>query len=138
MKTIESAKFLTSFCDTAANMYRLGWDERNGGNISMLLDEDEVREHLDTAHVIRKIPFMGVKAASFDASPLAGRIFLVTGTGKYFKNIKDDPEGNLAGYVRGLGQMYVDDPRFGANYGGAVGAELVRDSLDRWLEAHGL
>ena len=50
----------------------------------------------------------------------------------------NDPEGNLAGYVRGLGQMYVDDPRFGANYGGAVGAELVRDSLDRWLEAHGL
>ena len=99
MKTIESAKFLTSFCDTAANMYRLGWDERNGGNISMLLDEDEVRKYLDTARVIRKIPFMGVKAASFDASPLAGRIFLVTGTGKYFKNIKDDPEGNL-GIVR--------------------------------------
>ncbi len=99
MKTIESAKFLTSFCDTAANMYRLGWDERNGGNISMLLDENEVREYLDTTRVIRKIPFMGVKAASFDASPLAGRIFLVTGTGKYFKNIKDDPKGNL-GIVR--------------------------------------
>lgn len=50
----------------------------------------------------------------------------------------NDPDGDLAGYVRGLGQMYVDDPRFGANYGGAVGAELVRDALDRWLEAHGL
>ena len=80
-------------------MYRLGWDERNGGNISMLLDENEIREHIDTTRVIREIPFMGVKAASFDASPLAGRIFLVTGTGKYFKNIKDDPEDNL-GIVR--------------------------------------
>ena len=49
----------------------------------------------------------------------------------------NDPEGDLAGYVRGLGQMYVDDPRFGANYGGAAGAELVRDSLDRYLETHG-
>ncbi|MFP3396462.1 MerR family transcriptional regulator [Brevibacterium sp. H602] len=49
-----------------------------------------------------------------------------------------DPDGDLAGYVRGLGQMYVDDPRFGANYGGTAGAELVRDSLDRCLEANGL
>lgn len=47
-----------------------------------------------------------------------------------------DPAGDLAGYVRGLGRMYVDDPRLGANYGGTAGAELVRDSLDRWLEAH--
>lgn len=50
----------------------------------------------------------------------------------------DDPDGDLAGYVRGLGQMYVDDPRFGANYGGTAGAELVRDSLDRYLETHRL
>ncbi|WP_166971619.1 MerR family transcriptional regulator [Brevibacterium atlanticum] len=47
-----------------------------------------------------------------------------------------DPEGDLAGYVRGLGQMYVDDPRFAANYGGSSGAELVRDALDHYLETH--
>jgi DNA-binding transcriptional MerR regulator len=50
----------------------------------------------------------------------------------------NDPKGDLAGYVRGLGRMYVDDPRFGANYGGSAGAELVRDSLDHYLETHGL
>ena len=99
MKKIDDAKFLKSFCDTAANMYRLGWDERNGGNISMLLDENEVKEYLDVERVIRRIPFMGVKAASFDASALAGKIFLVTGTGKYFKNVKEDPANNL-GIVR--------------------------------------
>ena len=49
-----------------------------------------------------------------------------------------DPEGDLAGYVRGLSQMYVDDPRFGANYGGTAGAELVKDSLDRYFEVRGL
>ncbi|WP_166824951.1 MerR family transcriptional regulator [Brevibacterium limosum] len=49
-----------------------------------------------------------------------------------------DPEGDLAGYVRGLGQLYVDDPRFGANFGGSAVAELVRDALDRRLEAHSL
>ena len=50
----------------------------------------------------------------------------------------NDHEGDLAGYVRGLSQMYVDDPRFGANYGGTAGAELVKDSLDRYFEVRGL
>ena len=31
----------------------------------------------------------------FDAGELAGRYFVVTGTGKYFKNVYDDPENNL-------------------------------------------
>ena len=37
--TILDAPFLRGMCATAANMYRLGWDERNGGNISYLLRE---------------------------------------------------------------------------------------------------
>ncbi len=37
-------------------------------------------------------------------------------------------------YVRGLGEMYVDDLRFAANYGGRQGAELVRDALGAWLD----
>ncbi|QEE60466.1 MerR family transcriptional regulator [Salinibacterium sp. dk2585] len=32
--------------------------------------------------------------------------------------------------IRGLGQMYVDDPRFGANYGGPDGAAYVRDAME--------
>lgn len=43
------------------------------------------------------------------------------------------PGGDVKGYVIGLGEMYVADPRFGANYatsaGGAQGAEFVRDAL---------
>lgn len=35
-----------------------------------------------------------------------------------------DPE-----YVRGLGDMYVDDPRFAATYGGPTSAAFVRDAL---------
>ena len=41
--------------------------------------------------------------------------------------------GDVKAYVIGLGDMYVADPRFGANYatsaGGTVGAEFVRDAL---------
>ena len=80
-------------CEATANMYRLGWDERNGGNISYMLDPSEVAEYLDLDAVIRTIP------TGFDAGELVGKIFIITGTGKYFKNIEFDPENNL-GIVR--------------------------------------
>ena len=99
MNNIMTAPFVREMCKTASNMYRLGWDERNGGNISYLLKEEEVAEYLDLKKVIRTIPLMGVNEVDFDASPLEGKIFIVTGTGKYFKNVEDDPETNL-GIVR--------------------------------------
>lgn len=99
MKDILQAKFMSEMCDTAANMYRLGWDERNGGNISYMLDGGEVAKYLDLERVVRTIPVMGVNKDDVDLSPLEGKIFLVTGTGKYFKNVKSDPETNL-GIVR--------------------------------------
>lgn len=39
-------------------------------------------------------------------------------------------------YVTGLGEMYVADPRFAANYGGVEGATFVRDALRVYAEAH--
>ena len=93
MKNILNAPFIVEMCETTANMYRQGWDERNGGNISCLLDTSEVAEYLDLNRVIRTIP------TGFDAARLAGKIFIVTGTGKYFKNVQKDPETNL-GIVR--------------------------------------
>lgn len=93
MKDIKFAPFVEEMKDITANMYRQGWDERNGGNISCLLDEKEVSEYLDLNKVIRTIP------TGFDATPLIGKIFIVTGTGKYFKNVEKDPENNL-GIVR--------------------------------------
>ena len=93
MKDIFTAPFMMEMRKTTANMYRLGWDERNGGNISLLLDGEELKEYLDLSKVIRRIP------TGFHAGVLNGKIFLVTGTGKYFKNVDDDPENNL-GIVR--------------------------------------
>ncbi|MDQ0614222.1 DNA-binding transcriptional MerR regulator [Microbacterium sp. W4I4] len=49
------------------------------------------------------------------------------------------PNPDVRGYVIGLGEMYVADPRFGANYatsaGGTAGAEFVRDALRIYAEA---
>lgn len=72
------------------NMYHQGWDERNGGNISVMIDEEEVKKYFPQDQFLRDIdiPFVADKA-------LRGKYFLVTGTGKYFKNIIKDPETNL-------------------------------------------
>lgn len=45
-------------------------------------------------------------------------------------------ECTLATYVRNLGEMYVNDPRFAANYGGEQGATLVRDALAMYADKH--
>lgn len=117
MKNIMDAPFLKGMMKTTANMYRMGWDERNGGNISMMLDEAEVAEYLDINKPIRTID-MG-----FDASVLIGKIFIVTGTGKYFKNIEDDPENNL-GIIRVAAGGVTADLLWGYSDGGRPTSEL--------------
>lgn len=87
MKEILKAPFVEEMIRTVTNMYDHGWDERNGGNVSLLLDESEVAGYV--GDVIRSMP------TGFKAPTLAGKYFLVTGTGKYFKNVEFDPEGNL-------------------------------------------
>ena len=117
MKDILTAPFLTELTQTAANMYRLGWDERNGGNISLLLDESEVAAYLDLNRVLRTLPL------GFDARALSGRLFLVTGTGKYFKNVQKDPETNL-GLVRISADGQSAELLWGYRDGGKFTSEL--------------
>ena len=117
MKNIFEAPFVREMCATTANMYRLGWDERNGGNISYLLDEKEVAEYLDLSKVIREIP------TGFDAKALIGKIFIVTGTGKYFKNVEKDPETNL-GIIRIKGDGTTAELLWGYKDGGKFTSEL--------------
>lgn len=122
-KEVTTAPFVKEMCKTTANMYRLGWDERNGGNISYLLDEKEAAEYLDLNKVIRTIPLMGVNAVDFDVTPLIGKIFIVTGTGKYFKNVQDDPENNL-GIVRIASDGKGVELLWGFNDGGRPTSEF--------------
>ena len=70
-------------------LYKHDWDERNGGNLSYILKEDEVKEVCDINNVIRTFHY------DFDLSDLVGKYFVITGTGKYFKNCLKDPKNNL-------------------------------------------
>ena len=117
MKDVKKSPFLREMCKTVSNMYRLGWDERNGGNVSLLLDEGEVAKYLDLKKVKRTIPI------GFDAKELAGKIFLVTGTGKYFKNVEDDPENNL-GIIRIAPDGVTAELLWGYSDGGRFTSEL--------------
>ena len=93
MKDILTAPFVEEMKKVTANMYRQGWDERNGGNISYMLDSETVGQYLDLNKVIRTIP------TGFDATELKGKIFIVTGTGKYFKNVADRPRNKPRNYT---------------------------------------
>ena len=90
---ILNANYVQEMIEVTTNLYRLGWDERNGGNISYLLEENEVLPFLNPTEVIREIPMI------FDATSLAGKYFIVTGSGKYFKNVQANPAENL-GIIR--------------------------------------
>ena len=92
MKDILTAPWMVEMIRTVTNMYDHGWDERNGGNVSLLLEESQVNDYVDGA-VLREIP------TGFFCPELDGKCFLVTGTGKYFKNVQYAPEINL-GLVR--------------------------------------
>lgn len=117
MKNILNAPFVEEMKKTTANMYRLGWDERNGGNISYMLDENEVKQYLDLNNVIRTIPI------DFDAAELVGKIFIVTGTGKYFKNVEFDPANNL-GIIRIAKDGKTAELLWGYEDGGKFTSEL--------------
>ncbi len=93
MKDVLTAPFMTEMIRTLTTMYQHGWDERNGGNVSLLLKDEEISAYLDPGKTLREIP------TGFEAPELEGKTFLVTGTGKYFKNVQYDPENNL-GIVR--------------------------------------
>ena len=117
MKNILTAPWMVEMIRTTTNMYDHGWDERNGGNISLLLDEADVKEYLDTAKVLRTLP------TGFEAPELEGRYFLVTGTGKYFKNVQYAPAVNL-GLVRLTAQGTQAELLWGFEDGGKFTSEF--------------
>ncbi|PYD02299.1 MerR family transcriptional regulator [Microbacterium esteraromaticum] len=79
----------------------------------------------------------GVDPASDEAQGIARRHV------EWLTGIPGTPAASghdVKAYVIGLGEMYVADPRFGANYatsaGGTAGAEFVRDALRVYAEAN--
>ncbi|GHU89516.1 rhamnulose-1-phosphate aldolase [Clostridia bacterium] len=85
MSNIQDLSHIQDLLRGAEVMSHYGWSERNGGNISILL----VADKFEFSQTIRHFPL------EIDAPKLRGRLLLVTGTGKYFRNLSRNPEENL-------------------------------------------
>lgn len=114
---IIKAPFMMELMGLTYDMWYLGWDERNGGNVSYLLKEEEVVPYLDVTEVIRTI------SLEFQVPELANTYFLVTGSGKYFRNIKRHPEECL-GLIRVNHDGTMIELLWGLSDGGNPTSEL--------------
>lgn len=78
--------FIKQFILTGTDGYEQGWHERNGGNLSYRIKPEEIepiKNELD-----RTQPFWPIGVT---VKNLAGEYFLVTGSGKFFRHLSDQP-----------------------------------------------
>ena len=88
MKVLD-AEFVKGFIRMATDGWEQGWHERNGGNLSYRIKPEEVgavQEEL----VPREWQKIGTSVPQ-----LAGEYFLVTGSGKYMRNVQIQPEDSI-------------------------------------------
>ncbi len=96
MKVLDS-KVGQGFAKVCADGFRQGWHERNGGNLSCRLTAEEaeaLKENFDTTAPWREI--------GTEVPELAGEYFMVTGSGKFMRNVELD-------FADSVGVIRVDE-----------------------------
>ena len=88
MKFLDAA-FVKGFIRLTSDGYKQGWHERNGGNLSYRVKPEEVEEVRENFKEGEWRP-IGTSVPA-----LAREYFLVTGSGKYFRNVEPDPEDSI-------------------------------------------
>ena len=102
MSGVTDAKFVQGFMKMCSDGWELGWHERNGGNLTYRMKEEEVREVLPLLDRTGEWKSIGASVPG-----LAEEYFLVTGSGKYFRNVSPDPEDSTAIIeIDGKGENY--------------------------------
>lgn len=85
---LEFIKGFIRMCDDGFNQ---GWHERNGGNLTYRIKAEEIAKTAGMLDESKEWVAIGTEVPS-----LAGEYFLVTGSGKYFRNVALAPETNIA------------------------------------------
>lgn len=102
MSGVTDAKFVQGFMKMCSDGWELGWHERNGGNLTYRMKEEEVQEVLPLLDRTGEWKSIGASVPG-----LAEEYFLVTGSGKYFRNVSLDPEDSTAIIeIDGKGENY--------------------------------
>ena len=83
-------KLKRDFTKTCNDGWLQGWHERNGGNLSYRMKDSEVEEVRSLLHFDGEWKDIGAKVPG-----LAGEYFMVTGSGKYFRNVELDFEDSV-------------------------------------------
>ncbi len=91
MQSILTSWFVQGMVKATGDMWLKGWDERNGGNVTLRLLPEEARAFAADFYAEPR-----VIALTQPAPALAGDWFLVTGSGKFFRNVQLDPADCLA------------------------------------------
>ncbi|MEC5317606.1 rhamnulose-1-phosphate aldolase [Brenneria populi subsp. brevivirga] len=94
MQNILDAWFVAGMIKATSDAWLKGWDERNGGNITLRLSADDIAPYRADFHQPPRYI-----ALSQPMPDLADTPFIVTGSGKFFRNVQLDPAGNI-GVVR--------------------------------------
>lgn len=116
--TILDTKFVKDFIRMADDGFAQGWHERNGGNLSYRIKPEEVEAVRSRLNSPGDWTPIGTSVPG-----LAGEFFLVTGGGKYFRNIAIDPETCITIIeIDGAGDNYRI--RWGLVEGGRPTSEL--------------
>ena len=87
---VEETSFLNEYIAMADYGDRLGWHERNGGNFTYWMKPENVADVKDELHDKGEWLPIGTNVDN-----LANEYFLISGTGKYFHNMKKDPRHTI-------------------------------------------
>ena len=90
MKVTDS-KCVQGFIRMCTDGWDLGWHERNGGNLSYRMKDEEVAEIKSNFTDKNEWQDIGTSVPN-----LAGEYFIVTGSGKFMRNVQLDPEANIS------------------------------------------
>ncbi len=125
---VTDAGFFRSLVRLADDGWRMGWHERNGGNLSFRLTEEELRSAEEELRPGAWVPL------GFSVPELAGAAFAVTGTGRYFRDAAVKPEDTfgLIG-LDGRGENYRI--LWGFAHGGRPTSELPTHLLTHAVKA---
>lgn len=95
-------EFICEFINISNEGYQKGWHERNGGNASYRIKPEEIEPIRSYLTYDKPYDKIGIPVEN-----LKGEYFLITGSGKYFRNIINKPEENIAIIeIDSLGENY--------------------------------
>lgn len=90
MKSIVEVPAVEGFIHLCNDGWLQGWHERNGGNLTYRMPQEEFAACEPFLNAPREWNKMGVQADN-----LAGEYFITTGSGKFMRNVSRDPAGNI-------------------------------------------